>query len=172
MPEAPPPKVRSRRRSVPGRPRWMHSASAAAFLDSGCLVASELRHRRVQRDPEQQQHQQGGAAADQHQPPADAAQHPRVARLLLPGRDRGGAGTASIGRGSSAIAETVADATHGPHQLAALAQLLAQVVDVGIDRVGRHGDPERPCMIEQLVARQRLPRDGAGSTPAGSTRVG
>ena len=53
---------------------------------------------------------------------------------------------------SSGIAEPVADAAHGPDHRAGVAQLVAQVVDVGVDGVGRDRHAERPGMVEQLVA--------------------
>src|SRR6478735_5867953 len=64
----------------------------------------------------------------------------------------------SVGRIPSGIGQTIAHAAHGLDQLAGRAQLVAEVVDVGIDRVRCHGDAERPRLVEELVARQRLTR--------------
>src|SRR6478609_4067330 len=66
-------------------------------------------------------------------------------------------GVVSVGvRIPSGIGQTIAHAADGLDQLAGRTELVAQVVDVGIDRVRGHGHAERPGLVEQLVARQRL----------------
>src|SRR5689334_3343554 len=57
----------------------------------------------------------------------------------------------------SGIGEPIADAADRLDVAARGTELVSQVVDVGIDGVGGHGDTERPRLVEQLVARQRLP---------------
>ena len=56
----------------------------------------------------------------------------------------------------SGIREAVPHAANGLDEPSRGAKLVAQVVDVGIDRVRRHRDPERPRLVEQLIARQGL----------------
>ena len=63
----------------------------------------------------------------------------------------------SVGGGiPSGIGQTIAHAADGLDQPARRTELVAQVVDVGIDRVRRDRHAERPGLVEELVARQRL----------------
>src|SRR5262249_18186492 len=61
-------------------------------------------------------------------------------------------------RRPAATAEAVPHTADGLDLHPGVAELRAQVVDVGVDRVGRHRDAERPGVVEQLVAGQRLAR--------------
>src|SRR6476646_4977773 len=64
----------------------------------------------------------------------------------------------SVGKIPSGIGQTIAHAAYGLDQLAGRTELVPQVVDVGVDGVRRHRDAERPRLVEELVARQRLTR--------------
>src|SRR6187549_3021141 len=97
-------------------------------------------------------------------PPLNSTSRQRTPRTMRASRARScssvasGAGrpVSSMRSGDSAIAQTVAHATYRPDHLAGIAQLVAQVVDIGVHRVRGHGHPERPRVVEQLVARERL----------------
>jgi hypothetical protein len=57
----------------------------------------------------------------------------------------------------SAFSQAIADAADGfDVGGGAVADLLPQQVDVGLDRVRRQGDAIRPGVVEQLIARENL----------------
>ena len=56
----------------------------------------------------------------------------------------------------SRIAETVPDAADRLDPRPLRPELRPEVVDVRVDRVRRDGDAERPGLVEELVAGQRL----------------
>src|SRR4249920_981399 len=65
----------------------------------------------------------------------------------------------SVGVGApSGIGHPIADAANGLDQAARGAQLLAEVVDVGVDRIRGDGHAEWPGLVQELVARQGLAR--------------
>ena len=74
--------------------------------------------------------------------------------------------------GHAAVLEPVADPAQRSGSGRPPAELLAQVVDVGVDGVRRHRHAGRPDVVEQPVAGQRLARDGAGSTRASENSRG
>src|SRR3954469_863654 len=80
----------------------------------------------------------------------------RTSRPSLVSAASSGSVVSVEGRIPSGIGQTIAHATYGLDQLAGRSELVAQVVDIGIDRVRRHRDAERPGLVEELIARQRL----------------
>src|SRR5512143_1463093 len=66
------------------------------------------------------------------------------------------AGGVAIPSGTSAFRQTIAHAADGLDQPPGGAELLAQVVDVRIHGIRGDRHAERPGLVEELVARQRL----------------
>src|SRR5262245_62881693 len=66
------------------------------------------------------------------------------------------AASKSLDAAPSGIAETVPDAADGLDPRALRPELGPEVVDVGVDGVRGHGHAERPGLVEELVAGQRL----------------
>src|SRR6188508_2488142 len=52
--------------------------------------------------------------------------------------------------------QPIAHSPDGLDETGLVAELVAQVVDVGIDRIGGHGDAVRPRVIEELFASEHL----------------
>src|SRR5688572_30410122 len=93
------------------------------------------------------------------EPPLHATRRqrtPRTRRASLSEASRSAASSAVAI--ASAIGKPIAHATDGLDPAAGVAELGPQVVDVGIDRVGRDRHRERPRLVQELVARERLAR--------------
>src|SRR6185503_200678 len=125
--------------------------------EAGCL--ERRGDAQVERDAESEEDDERRAAAPGHEAPADPAQHLRVrlGGLELRGVLSHWAWLVALCRPRpSAVGQAIADATDRLDPAPGSAELGPEVVDVGVDRVGRDGNGERPGLIEELVAGERL----------------
>ena len=115
-------------------------------------VVEGLSRDEVERGAEDDQDEQRREAAPRDELPADAADEPAVgAQRLLARRRR-----PRVDGAPSRIAQTVPHAADRLDPRPEVAELGPEVVDVGVDGVRRDRDAERPCLVEELVAGQRL----------------
>src|SRR4051794_25506962 len=82
----------------------------------------------------------------------------RRSRLSAVSAASSGAVVFCVGRIPSGICQTIAHAANGLDQLAGRTEPVPEVVDIGVDRVRGHRDAERPGLVEELIAGQRLAR--------------
>src|SRR5689334_7046907 len=104
------------------------------------------------------------------EPPLQATRRQRTLRTSLASASEAWASASSTGAGcgtaggcgrsgdGSTIGKPIAHAADRLDPAPCLAELRAQVMDIGVDRVRRDRHGEGPCLVQELVARQRLAR--------------
>ena len=156
-------------RTCPSRPAEAEPVRRRSSVSGGCagddrrsgrragpapMLASDRSTATYRTTPRTTQDDERRQAAPRDEAPADAPDQPRV----------GGVGRRAP---ASVAGRSARDAVrHRPSRYPtprtvsisrpAAPSFVAQVVDVGVDRVRRHRHAERPGLVEQLVARQRL----------------